>query len=148
MSKLHYSHPSVHYSNGYSLLEMVFVMLAITVFSIGLFVHSLSLFHRYALMQTTKRIEQSLLMAKHLSMMNHQRNSLELASDYYEFQGKRYEYYGNVNLVQPQIVSYNEHGRISSATTLVFQCHRYEQSIVLWLGQGVYETSEVRLLDD
>lgn len=138
----------VHRSGGYTLIEVVFVMLAMTTLTAGLFIQSLDIYHRYALQQTLVRIEQSLILAKHLSIMNHSRVTLDMQKTSYSLGEEVFAYLGDVRLLHPQHVTYNEHGRVSRATTMTFQCHRYEQAIVIWLGQGVYETTAIRLRAD
>lgn len=138
---------------GYSLLEMVFVMMAVAMVTAGLFAQSLTIYHRMALRQTMLRIETTLIQAKFIALEQHQRVTLmfeesNLVMAKSSEETRKIKYLGNVKLMQPQTLTFNEHGRISKAATMVFQSQMYEQSIVIWLAQGLYEISNIRLRDD
>ena len=122
---------------GYTLVELLFVISVMSMIS------TTFVYYQFALQQTVKKSATLLTEMQNKSQLEHVYQTVEFKETSVMTQEKELMYYRNVILANPQLISFNEHGHSSKATTLLFTSKKYQQSIVIWLGGGFFDVKSI-----
>lgn len=131
-------------SSGYTLIELllVFACLGIASAFSGYLVSDLV--QRQSLLKTAQLAADLLAEAKNRSLVYRQSNVIDFQEDQIWMAEHEYSYYGFVKLRNPKLMTYHQNGNINQAITFIFYTKKYQITLTIWLGGGVFEIGKLR----
>ncbi len=99
---------------------------------------------RQALLKSVQLAGDLLAEAKNQSLLMQQTVTVELNHEQIRLNEKIYPYFGSVLLQNPETISYNEHGNVNRAATLLFYTKNDQLTLTIWLGGGMFEIGKLR----